>query len=445
MMLNLFRVAADGLHLLSVFVLLFKIHHHKSCEGISLKTQILYCIVFTCRYLNLFWDLSSLYLTVYKIVFLSTSYLTVYLMAFKYQGTYRADHDKMHNLWLIVPCAVLALIFNLRFTAWEILWAFSLYLEAVAILPQLMMLIEDEDIENLTSDYIFCLGGYRGLYVLNWVWRFITEPNYRQWRQCIVWVPGIIQTALFGDFFYHFIRCTTIQHPSSPHDVNITIPPPAAPQMAVGTAIPMPLGMPMLPNQEQLAEGAQKMIVATLKDRIVRAALNVVFFPRVSLLFFLIWLIPQVLVFIAEVVIAAVASCPNLTVYLGIDAGVTLLLSGCGFLLRHLLLEALRTNLFNFAIAVLGSTFLANPRFYTAPATNMTMVMTIYYWFTLRSDFGLAVWQQGVAHLGVPLTPQAKKAAAAPMPLPDASVVLGAPIPAGPAPTAEQAAIAAKV
>jgi len=68
------------------------------------------------------------------------------------------------------------------------------------------MLIEDEDIENMTSHYVFCLGAYRGVYVLNWIWRFITEPNYRQWRQLIVWIPGIIQTALYGDFFYHYIR-----------------------------------------------------------------------------------------------------------------------------------------------------------------------------------------------------------------------------------------------
>ena len=37
-------------------------------------------------------------------------------------------------------------------------WAFSLYLEAVAVLPQLFMLQKQGGSENLTSHYIFLLG-----------------------------------------------------------------------------------------------------------------------------------------------------------------------------------------------------------------------------------------------------------------------------------------------
>lgn len=42
---------------------------------------------------------------------------------------------------------------------------------------------------------------YRGLYILNWIYRYFTEPNYRQW---IVWVSGVLQTALYLDFFYYY-------------------------------------------------------------------------------------------------------------------------------------------------------------------------------------------------------------------------------------------------
>ena len=42
---------------------------------------------------------------------------------------------------------------------------------------------------------------YRGLYILNWIYRYLTEPNYRQW---IVWVSGALQTALYVDFFYYY-------------------------------------------------------------------------------------------------------------------------------------------------------------------------------------------------------------------------------------------------
>jgi hypothetical protein len=42
--------------------------------------------------------------------------------------------------FIILPCFLLALIFNEGYEPFEILWAFSIYLEAVAILPQVLYL-----------------------------------------------------------------------------------------------------------------------------------------------------------------------------------------------------------------------------------------------------------------------------------------------------------------
>ena len=57
--------------------------------------------------------------------------------------------------------------------------------------------------ENLTSHYIFLLGMYRLFYLFNWVYRYATEEHY---MQVIVWVSGIVQTALYLDFFYNYIN-----------------------------------------------------------------------------------------------------------------------------------------------------------------------------------------------------------------------------------------------
>ena len=82
-------------------------------------------------------------------------------------------------------------------------WAFSIYLEAVAILPQLFLLQKQGEVENLTSHYVFALGAYRGLYLLNWIFRYFTEDDY---VQRIVWFAGVVQTALYCDFFYHYYQ-----------------------------------------------------------------------------------------------------------------------------------------------------------------------------------------------------------------------------------------------
>ena len=43
-------------------------------------------------------------------------------------------------------------------SSYQVLWTFSIYLEAVAILPQLVMLQNCGNVDNLTGHYVFFLG-----------------------------------------------------------------------------------------------------------------------------------------------------------------------------------------------------------------------------------------------------------------------------------------------
>lgn len=206
--MNIFRFAGDMTHLLSVVTLLLKIQGTRSCRGISLRTQELYALVFITRYLDLFFSFVSLYNSVMKVIFLGTSFSIVYYM--RYHKVVRLTHDREHDTFrssvIIGICAILSLLLHKHVgKAWmfELLWTFSIYLEAVAILPQLVLLQRTQNIDNLTGNYVFLLGMYRGLYILNWIYRFFTEPKY---SQPIVWVSGVIQTALYADFFYYYAK-----------------------------------------------------------------------------------------------------------------------------------------------------------------------------------------------------------------------------------------------
>jgi len=200
--MNIFRLFGDLVHLLSFVALLVKIRATKNCAGISLKTQELFALVFVARYLDLFWNFNSLYLTVMKLIYIGSTFGIIYLIRYKFKHSYDKEHDSFRVLFLIAPSAVLAVLINQEFTVYEIVWTFSLYLEAVAILPQLFLLQRTGEVENLTSDYIFLLGSYRALYLINWIYRFFTEPGYSQW---IVWLAGLIQTGLYFDFFYYYV------------------------------------------------------------------------------------------------------------------------------------------------------------------------------------------------------------------------------------------------
>jgi len=88
----------------------------------------------------------------------------------------------------------------------QYLWEISIYLEAVAIVPQLIVLQRYREVENLTGHYVFLLGAYRALYIVNWVYRSYHETYYK--HNWVVYICGIIQTCLYVDFFYYYVqRC----------------------------------------------------------------------------------------------------------------------------------------------------------------------------------------------------------------------------------------------
>ncbi|XP_063534062.1 ER lumen protein-retaining receptor [Cydia strobilella] len=199
--MNLFRLLGDLSHLLAIIILLLKIWKTRSCAGISGKSQILFAIVYTMRYLDLLTTYVSAYNTVMKLVFIVASCATVYLIYVKFRATYDHNHDTFRIEFLLVPCFVLALLIHHDFTVLEVMWTFSIYLESVAILPQLFLVSKTGEAESITSHYLFALGSYRALYLLNWVYRYVVEDHY----ELIAIVAGVVQTVLYCDFFYLYI------------------------------------------------------------------------------------------------------------------------------------------------------------------------------------------------------------------------------------------------
>lgn len=201
--MNIFRFVGDLLHLVSILLLLRKILATGSCAGISLKSIILYEIVFCTRYLDLFFSFISFYLTGMKLFYIISTGAIIYLITKQYSATYDREHDNFKLYFLIIPCAILALLINDEFTLFEILWAFSIYLEAVAIFPQLLLLQRTGEVETLTADYVGTLGAYRFFYILNWIYRWYTGDFTFEW---FVYLAGIVQTILFADFFYYYVK-----------------------------------------------------------------------------------------------------------------------------------------------------------------------------------------------------------------------------------------------
>lgn len=203
---SLFRFAGDTVHIYSMHILLTKIRTTKSVSGLSLKTQFLYLLVFITRYLDVFYmrisTLLDVYNTIMKMAYIATQAVIVYMIRYKYFLSYDVSYDTFNVQYITVPSLLLSFLVKPRtatVTSYvvEYLYVFSVLLEAVAILPQLIQLNESGESETLTSRYIFFLGIYRFLYVLNWMVKlFFGYPISH-----LLLASGIIQTLLYLDFF----------------------------------------------------------------------------------------------------------------------------------------------------------------------------------------------------------------------------------------------------
>ena len=113
----------------------------------------------------------SAYNTCMKIFFIGSTAFIIYLMRFKkpFCSTYDAMGDDFPHFKVLIPAALaLTCIVQSGWSSWELTWSFSLWLEALAFLPQIVMLNKIRIVENITSHYVATLGAYRFFYILNW-------------------------------------------------------------------------------------------------------------------------------------------------------------------------------------------------------------------------------------------------------------------------------------
>ncbi|GAX26510.1 ER lumen protein retaining receptor [Fistulifera solaris] len=213
MSMNIFRLAGDMSHVFSILVLLLRLRVAKNAQGISVRTHELFLIVFLTRYLDLFTTFYSLYNSIMKILYIVSTASIIYTI--KFQEPIKSTYDKSQDSFLywqfaVAPCAVLASVTHLigsgisGFSFIELLWTFSIYLESIAILPQLIVLQRYREVENLTGNYIFFMGAYRFLYILNWIYRANFEAHYQ--HHWVVYICGVLQTLLYVDFFYYYFK-----------------------------------------------------------------------------------------------------------------------------------------------------------------------------------------------------------------------------------------------
>ena len=143
----------------------------------------MFLIAFLTRYWDLFLYFVSIYNTTMKLFFILATIGTIYLMRVQkpYCVTYSRDLDSFPHWKYLIPAAIILTLImhksepkglegkdNIKWVALDISMSFSWWIEALAFIPQISILNKMREVENLTSQYVLCLGLYRFFYILNW-------------------------------------------------------------------------------------------------------------------------------------------------------------------------------------------------------------------------------------------------------------------------------------
>ncbi|KAI9724285.1 MAG: hypothetical protein M1828_003709 [Chrysothrix sp. TS-e1954] len=215
---NVFRVLADIAHTASKCILIWAIHSNKSAEGVSLITQLLYLAVFSSRYLFINWggfpngfEWHLAWNDTLRVFYILSSAYIVLLMMKLYART--REREKAWKLGIgslagslgLAPFTMMIFLQKQDWSFSEFCITFSLILESVCVLPQLLLLRQTTVPTVIDSFYLVTLGSYRAFYLLNWLFQIINrdslpEPLRRRHPDPISIIFGLIQTALYVDF-----------------------------------------------------------------------------------------------------------------------------------------------------------------------------------------------------------------------------------------------------
>ncbi|CDW83844.1 er lumen protein retaining receptor [Stylonychia lemnae] len=173
--------------------------------GVSIDTQICLMFAAVARVLWM-WDtqLTKLTISMIEIILAVGMHAYIIFLCYQYKDTiYKGIKEKyLKSPVLILACAVFSVILHPGtkgdfFFTLQMLVSFTIFLEAVALIPQLLHLRQNRDPEGLTSTYLYCLGGSRSVRFFFWIAMITNNDTF--WYLILA---DLIHTFLLIGFFY---------------------------------------------------------------------------------------------------------------------------------------------------------------------------------------------------------------------------------------------------
>lgn len=186
-------------------MLLYKIWGHKSIYGLSTDTQIAYLLAVISRCI---WVMETrLVETVFaymELVLSTVAAIGLCYLTYKLAHTTQRQSTEWLRIYVTAPiCFALACVFHPGddWLSMQILVSYTMFQEAVGLLPQLWLMRKMHEVEPLTSHYVGLLVCARFIRMIFWGKLFFMGEHFLQ-----LFIADVLHTLFSADYLYLWCR-----------------------------------------------------------------------------------------------------------------------------------------------------------------------------------------------------------------------------------------------
>ena len=219
-------VLSSLIQTMAFVIVLIKVYNFQNCSGLSVNTLSCYALLLFSRLCSTVFfngylpsdDAGDWFYQLTELVSLVCVCALIYLTKFAFKETSDEYSDTVPFYYLAVPTFVIAFVIHTslnRFFPTDVLWTFSMYLEAFAVFPQLKLFFNKKgQIEAYTSHYVALCGLSRILSLLFWWDTFeeLNNPDYSsfslfsEYSGYFIIISQITQLLLMADYYYLYFK-----------------------------------------------------------------------------------------------------------------------------------------------------------------------------------------------------------------------------------------------
>merc|ERR1719456_478766 len=231
--LSTFLTLSVAIQLFALICLMYQVQQQKGVQGISVRSLIMQCFVYGLRLSSSTW-LKGYIPTdatgdgLYQALDLATLGLAVYLISrcrSVDRSTYQEQYDTLDIRPVIMACCALAVMIHPDLNdrpLFDTLWTASLYIDSVAMLPQLWMMARNGGAHVFTSHYVAAMALSRAVNFVFWFHGYpelaVLEDEEGELGSNLAgyFVVGahVVQLVLMADFLWCYAKalCGDLAH-----------------------------------------------------------------------------------------------------------------------------------------------------------------------------------------------------------------------------------------